>query len=1060
VAPAAAAAGIQLQEVTAAIASITKQGVPTSVATTQLRQAIVELQKPGEMLTTILQQMGYESGGAALQALGLQGTLAGLQETAAANGLTMTQVFSSVEAGAAALALTGQNAQVAAGDLAAMGNAAGTMNAAFETMDKGREFEKLKASAQASAISIGEKLLPATLKAAEGAQKLVEGFSSLPSSTQQLVLGMAALAAVMPLVINKFIAMKAAMEAMDKAALMSKVAIGSVVAGLSLLVVGVDMLLQKRTGYGILEWVFGDPRRTEAIAKTLRDIDAALRNAASGTTVLDVAQRKLIEVNTDYLINLERVRKDVDAGLYKSGITIANVLNEATAGSKEMRAAVTALGQTYRENNADIGTLTYAHNLLTGQMQKEFEVASGYHESMARFSKDVIEDAGNLEAMMYDMNIQFLETEDATGKAYDGVQKFTDSLEDAEGKAIDASKAIENLQRLFSEFNPTVEMSRATVAQLTYQMDQLIAKGPAMTENDRLLVEQYKKRIAEEEKIIKLADDQQKAMQGVGKSLTYLMGEDGYGGLLTAMKDTNLTADQQIGINGKLLEAQRLLAQGSISDVITLFGQLKKTLDPAAWDVIAQTVGPKLLNTILTSINDPKLKAEMLKAFDSLGFNGASGIAQGIKKGEPLVSGALIDLIMAGDTSAQAAIEARSPSRLFARNVGAPIAQGIAKGIEDETPVVLSAMSGLFGQLLADATARIQLEESLGGSGTRIFDALIQAITDGSEKSLGILAGYMADLQSTASDKLDPATFAAVGTSLMDALNTALTSGGAAGIDAVKAALAAINEEIALAGEGAKGTFADFLDAVNKTLEDAALEEKVGSAGARLMDALKQAIEEGTPRSLGALGGLAADMLGTLEDTLGPAKAKATGEAFMDAIRQAIETGGAEGIDALTKILADLQDKIDTASGKSSAKPDALPGGASYSNSIALWNQQSATLDAQIRDAESRLRGLQMSNTATPKQVMEAEANVTWYKQQRVTLDARKPVESLARGTDFVPRDGFAFLHKGEAVVPASQNRAGITVIVNASGYIRDTDELIKDIDRSLKRTGLGGLTR
>ena len=58
VAPIAAAAGFEFEEVAAAIATLTKQGVPTSVATTQIRAAMQQLLKPTKDMTEAIEDAG------------------------------------------------------------------------------------------------------------------------------------------------------------------------------------------------------------------------------------------------------------------------------------------------------------------------------------------------------------------------------------------------------------------------------------------------------------------------------------------------------------------------------------------------------------------------------------------------------------------------------------------------------------------------------------------------------------------------------------------------------------------------------------------------------------------------------------------------------------------------------------------------------------------------------------------------------------------------------------------------------------------------------------------
>lgn len=59
---------------------------------------------------------------------------------------------------------------------------------------------------------------------------------------------------------------------------------------------------------------------------------------------------------------------------------------------------------------------------------------------------------------------------------------------------------------------------------------------------------------------------------------------------------------------------------------------------------------------------------------------------------------------------------------------------------------------------------------------------------------------------------------------------------------------------------------------------------------------------------------------------------------------------------------------------------------------------------------------------------------------------------AYAHGTPWVPRTGLALLHRGEAVIPASQNRAGAGVTVNVYGNVYGVDDLVGEIERAYRR--------
>ncbi len=137
VVPTAAAFGVKFDEIAAAIAAMTLQGEMTSTSTTKLRQALVELAKPGEQLKKIMEEAGVSL--ESLKAEGLQVTMQKLGEAMEAAGLKATQVFSSVEAAGAALALSGaENSQRFAEVLNTYAtDAIGSTQRAFEIANEG-----------------------------------------------------------------------------------------------------------------------------------------------------------------------------------------------------------------------------------------------------------------------------------------------------------------------------------------------------------------------------------------------------------------------------------------------------------------------------------------------------------------------------------------------------------------------------------------------------------------------------------------------------------------------------------------------------------------------------------------------------------------------------------------------------------------------------------------------------------------------------------------------------------------------------------------------------------
>lgn len=170
VTPVASALGVSFGQVTAAIASMTAQGVPTSVATTQIRQALIEMSKEGGKTADLFEQLAGKSFKAFIDAGGtVQGALQLLEEHAKRTGVGVNDLFGSVEAGGAALALTGKGTETFSRNLEAMANSAGATDVAFDKMQGGigASFNKVRAAVAVALIEIGERLAPTVKQLAD-----------------------------------------------------------------------------------------------------------------------------------------------------------------------------------------------------------------------------------------------------------------------------------------------------------------------------------------------------------------------------------------------------------------------------------------------------------------------------------------------------------------------------------------------------------------------------------------------------------------------------------------------------------------------------------------------------------------------------------------------------------------------------------------------------------------------------------------------------------------------------------------------------------------------------
>jgi TP901 family phage tail tape measure protein len=180
VAPAAAGLGIGFEDVNAAIATLTASGTPTSVATTQMKAALSELGKGGTKAATAFEEITGKtfpdfiaSGGT------LEGALYRMGDAAGGSATEMSNMFGSVDAGAAASQLGITNAAKFTEELERQQGAFGATTDAFGTMQEGvgRKMEMVKTKISNASIEIGTAALPLISDALDALEPYIESFT-------------------------------------------------------------------------------------------------------------------------------------------------------------------------------------------------------------------------------------------------------------------------------------------------------------------------------------------------------------------------------------------------------------------------------------------------------------------------------------------------------------------------------------------------------------------------------------------------------------------------------------------------------------------------------------------------------------------------------------------------------------------------------------------------------------------------------------------------------------------------------------------------------------------
>lgn len=161
--------GISFEEVTAATATLTTQGISTAESVTGLKAAFLAVLKPGQEAKDIAADLGVEFNAAALEGKTFEEFLIGLTEAIGDDEEAMLRLFGSSEALGAVLALTGGGAEKYSETMRGMANAIGETDAAVEKINASLSdrFDDSLQLVRNQTLELGQALLVVAVPAVE-----------------------------------------------------------------------------------------------------------------------------------------------------------------------------------------------------------------------------------------------------------------------------------------------------------------------------------------------------------------------------------------------------------------------------------------------------------------------------------------------------------------------------------------------------------------------------------------------------------------------------------------------------------------------------------------------------------------------------------------------------------------------------------------------------------------------------------------------------------------------------------------------------------------------------
>ena len=184
-----ARAQVPLEELGAAMATLTKAGITAPEAATGIKQLLLSFISPSQEAAKVAHALGVELDYQALASKGLYGAMEDVYKATGGNIEVMAALFPNVRALNAALALTRGEMKPFASDLDALANSAGATDAAFK--------EQTKSFAAAMAnfnqvmnrlkIELGNELMPILADIAKSLLPVIKAFSDLPDPTKKTI---------------------------------------------------------------------------------------------------------------------------------------------------------------------------------------------------------------------------------------------------------------------------------------------------------------------------------------------------------------------------------------------------------------------------------------------------------------------------------------------------------------------------------------------------------------------------------------------------------------------------------------------------------------------------------------------------------------------------------------------------------------------------------------------------------------------------------------------------------------------------------------------------------
>ena len=330
VAATAASFGIKTEEVLAAVATLTKMGVPTAQAMTQIRSAMIAT--------------ADSLGDGAFKGKTLQEALQTMATNANGSFTALKKDAGRIEAVNAILALTGKNAIMAAADLEQLRNSTGATDAAYGKMADSftNKLALFKNNVSAVMVQIGNALIPIAETVMNAINKVITALGNMSEPTRKVVviigiavaaigplaLGLGSLLKFLPLLKAGFTVLIAPIGAVRTAVQMLSVAIATNPIGLLLtaLTAGVGLFLAFRKSTDDATQAAGE--HTNKVTEEAKQVNLLIAKLSSANTS-ELERQQVLE-------ELRKIQPAIVEGLTAEKVELETLIKRATEYNQQL----------------------------------------------------------------------------------------------------------------------------------------------------------------------------------------------------------------------------------------------------------------------------------------------------------------------------------------------------------------------------------------------------------------------------------------------------------------------------------------------------------------------------------------------------------------------------------------------------------------------------------------------------------------------------------------------------------------------------------------------------